>query len=147
MPKQGSEPSANFVICYRVSGKVESSHLSCSFLSLPEASMPSDESVTGWLMRFQEGDRAAAQQPWQRYFHRLVGLARGRLQGRQRRVADEEDVALSAFNSFFAGLEQGRFPSVHDRDDLWRVLVTLTTRKAQHQVRDQARQKRGGGAV
>ena len=56
-------------------------------------------------------------------------------------------MALSAFNSFFAGLERGRFPRLDDRDDLWRVLVTLTVRKAQHQVRDQQRQKRGGGAV
>lgn len=109
--------------------------------------MRPEESVTGWLVRFQDGDRAAAQQLWSRYFHRLVGLARVRLQGRPRRIADEEDVALSAFNSFFAGLEQGRFADVNDRDDLWRVLVTLTVRKAAHQVRDQQRQKRGGGAV
>ena len=35
------------------------------------------------------------------------------------RLADEEDVALSAFDSFCRGAEQGRFPRLDDRDDLW----------------------------
>jgi DNA-directed RNA polymerase specialized sigma24 family protein len=109
--------------------------------------MTPDETVTHWLGQFQDGDRRAAQQLWERYFHRLVGLARARLQAAPRRAADEEDVALSAFNSFFQGMEHGRFPRLDDRDDLWRVLVALTVRKAHHQVRDQGRQKRGGGAV
>jgi hypothetical protein len=34
-----------------------------------------------------------------------------------------------------------------DRDDLWRRLVTLTERKAYNLVRDERRQKRGGGNV
>src|SRR5262245_66111008 len=109
--------------------------------------MSPEESVVHWLARFQDSDRGAAQKLWERYFHRLVALARTRLQGRACRAADEEDVALSAFNSFFAGLQRGRFPNINDQVDLWRVLVTLTVSKAQHQVRDQLRQKRGGGAV
>lgn len=109
--------------------------------------MTPGESVTHWLGQFEAGDAGAAQRLWERYFQRLVGLARVRLQGAPRRVADEEDVALSAFNSFFHGLEQGRFPRLQDRDDLWRVLVSITVRKAHHQVRDQGRQKRGDGIV
>jgi len=58
--------------------------------------MSSDGSVTGWLGRLVAGDPSAAQQLWQRYFHRLVGLARQKLRDTPRRVADEEDVALSA---------------------------------------------------
>jgi DNA-directed RNA polymerase specialized sigma24 family protein len=109
--------------------------------------MSDEEPVTHWLRRFQAGDHAAAQQLWEAYFHRLVGLARAKLQGQPRRAADEEDVALSAFNSFFAGVGRGRFPKLDDRDDLWSVLFTLTVRKAHHLVRDERRQKRGGGAV
>ncbi len=109
--------------------------------------MESEGSVTRWLGQIQAGDPAAAQQLWQRYFQRLVGLARKKLRGSPRRVADEEDVALSAFDSFCRRAEQGRFPELLDRDSLWRLLVLLTTRKASHQRRDQLRQKRGGGAT
>ena len=107
--------------------------------------MASEGSVSRWLGQLQAGDQAAAQELWQRYFRRLAGLARQKLRGSPRRVADEEDVALSAFDSFCRQAEQGRFPQLHDRDSLWRLLVLLTTRKAAHQRRDQMRQKRGGG--
>jgi hypothetical protein len=51
-----------------------------------------------------------------------------------RGVADEEDVALSAFNSFCLGAEQGHFAQLFDRDNLWRGLVTITARKAYQQA-------------
>jgi RNA polymerase sigma factor (sigma-70 family) len=108
--------------------------------------MSPEGSVTRWLGPLQEGDPAAAQQLWERYFRRLVGLARKKLQGAPRRAADEEDVALSAFDSFCRNAEQGRFPQLGDRDSLWRLLVTITARKAAHHLRDEGRQKRGGGA-
>ena len=110
--------------------------------------MSPDESVSQWLSLLQsDGDAAAAQRLWERYFHRLVGLARVKLQGQPRRAADEEDVALSAFANFCRAAEAGRFPRLADRHDLWRLLVTLTERKAYNLVRDERRQKRGGGAV
>jgi DNA-directed RNA polymerase specialized sigma24 family protein len=109
--------------------------------------MSSEGSVTRMIGPLQAGDPAAVQQLWQRYFHRLVGLARARLAGNPRRVADEEDVALSAFDSFCRNAEQGRFPQLADRDGLWRLLVVLTARKAGHLRRDQTRLKRGGALV
>jgi DNA-directed RNA polymerase specialized sigma24 family protein len=109
--------------------------------------MASDGTVTGWLGRLQAGDPDAARQLWERYFRRLVGLARLRLRGASRRAADEEDVALSAFDTFCRNAERGRFPDLSDRDSLWRLLIALTARKAAHVVRDQGRQKRGGAAV
>ena len=101
-------------------------------------------SITAWLAQLADGDRQAAEQLWRRYFHRLVGLARNKLRGAPRRVADEEDVALSAFDSFLRGAEQGRFPDLADREGLWALLQTITARKAFHLVRDQQRHKRGG---
>jgi DNA-directed RNA polymerase specialized sigma24 family protein len=109
--------------------------------------MSSDGSVTRWLGPLQAGDPAAAQQLWERYFRRLVGLARVKLHGAPRRAADEEDVALSAFDSFCRNAEHGRFPRLADRDSLWRLLVVITARKAAHQARDEGRRKRGGGAA
>src|SRR5438067_4890181 len=109
--------------------------------------MPSGESVSHWIGQLQAGDHAAAQKLWERYFQRLVGLARAKLQDLPRRAADEEDVALSAFASFCRGVEGGRFPQLLDRHDLWRLLVTITARKALRLARDQRCQKRGGGTV
>jgi DNA-directed RNA polymerase specialized sigma24 family protein len=104
-------------------------------------------SVTRWIGELKAGDQQAAQFLWDRYFQRLAVLARARL--RAMRVgtadADEEDAALSAFDSFCAGAERGRFPQLSDRDDLWRLLVTMTKRKAIDQAQRQRRQKRGGG--
>ena len=109
--------------------------------------MASDESVSHWIVRLQAGDPEAAQKLWERYYQRLVGLARKKLQGLPRRAADEEDVALSAFTSFCQRAGDGRFPQLADRDNLWRLLVTITARKAGHLAQHEGRQKRGGKAV
>jgi DNA-directed RNA polymerase specialized sigma24 family protein len=113
--------------------------------------MPGDEpgSITRWIAGVKGGDAAAAQSLWERYFARMVDLARARLRASRGRDAasDEEDAALSAFDSLCAGLAQRRFPQLADRDDLWRLLVVITTRKVQAQARRQHRQKRGGGHV
>src|SRR3989442_1592454 len=104
--------------------------------------MPSEGSVSRWLTGVQEGDSAAVQKLWGRYFPRLVSLARLKIRGSPRRAADEEDVALSAFDSFCRNAEQGRFPDLADRDNLWQLLVVITARKAAHLLRDENRQKR-----
>ena len=104
-------------------------------------------SVTLWIGAMKAGAGDAAQKLWQRYFETIVGLARARLRGASSSVIDEEDVALSAFDSFFAAAAQGRFPRLEDREDLWRLLVTITARKVQDQVQWHRRQKRGGGRL
>jgi len=109
--------------------------------------MPSVGSVTALLEHLRAGDHAAAQPLWERYYPRLVGLARERLRGTPRRAADEEDVALSAFDSFCRGVEQGRFPDLKDRDGLWALLVLITVRKAADLVQYNRRDRRGGGRV
>lgn len=104
-------------------------------------------SVTFWIDRLKAGDPAAPQKLWEGYFQRLVSLARARLQTAPRRMADEEDVALSAFDSFCRGAGEGRFPRLSGREDLWQLLVLLTARKASNLVRDERRNRRGGGKV
>src|SRR4051812_18487172 len=104
----------------------------------------SDESVTQWIDGLRRGDPGAAQRLWERYYHRLVSLARRRLQSAYRRAADEEDVALSAFDNFCRGAEEGRFPRLADLHELWRLLVVIAARKAGHLVRREGRLKRGG---
>jgi ECF sigma factor len=109
--------------------------------------MSLEGSVTHWLRMLQAGDRGAAQPLWERYFQLLVARARSALRDFPRRAADEEDVALSAFDSFCRGAEGGRFPDLYDRNDLWRMLMLMTAGKVTRLVRHELRQKRGGGNV
>jgi DNA-directed RNA polymerase specialized sigma24 family protein len=108
-----------------------------------------DGSVTRWIGDLQAGGDSAAQHLWERYFHRLVHLARSRLRATRRAgaVEDEEDAALSAFDSFCRGAAAGRFPQLADRDGLWRLLVVMTLRKVMAQAARQAARKRGGGRI
>jgi RNA polymerase sigma factor (sigma-70 family) len=104
-------------------------------------------SITRWIERLKNDDPRAAAVLWERFVERMLTVARRRLGNASRRVADEEDVVLAAFERFHHGVRQGRFPRLNDRDDLWSILFTLTTRHAARQVRDQDRDKRGGGEV
>ncbi len=107
---------------------------------------PDDGSVTLWIGDLKEGGDSAAQHLWERYFQRLVQLACARLSPTRRSgaVEDEEDAALSAFDSFCRGAAAGRFPRLADRDDLWRLLVVITIRKICGQLDRQNARKRGG---
>src|SRR5204863_8367121 len=92
------------------------------------------------------GDPTAAEQLWRAYFDKLVAVARQRLPAGSRRLADEEDVALSAFASFWAGVADNRFPKLTDRTALWPLLVAITANKCTDLIRHETRQKRGSGA-
>ncbi len=100
--------------------------------------------VTIWVSQLSEGDPLAAEELWNTYFLRMVKVARARLNGAPSRMADEEDVALSAFKSFCRGTRDGRFPQLLEQADPWPLLMALTTRKAIDLVRHEQRVKRGG---
>jgi DNA-directed RNA polymerase specialized sigma24 family protein len=104
-------------------------------------------SVTTWIESLKSGDRDAAQKLWQRYFESLVRIARDKIGGAPRAVSDEEDAALSAFDSFVRGAIHDRYPQLGNRDDLWRLLVVITERKAIDHWNRERRRKRGGGKV
>lgn len=106
--------------------------------------MTSPQSVTLWLEQLKAGDSAATQRLWESYFQRMVELARRKLEGAPRAVADEEDVALSAFKSFCLGVQNGRFSQLLDSDNLWPLLMAITAHKSVDLIRAQNRQKRGG---
>ena len=109
--------------------------------------MSSSESVVGLIEQVRAGNEQAAHAIWDAYFPDLVRIARQHLSSMPRRVADEEDVALSALNSFFQAAEKGRFPDLAGRDDLWRLLSRMTQRKAVDLIRQTLNKSRGGGAV
>ena len=105
------------------------------------------EEVTQWILQLSDRDEQAAQALWNQYFEKLVWFARRKLGGVPRRVADEEDVALSAMNSFCRGMAARRFAKIEDRNDLWKLLVTITARKATAHKRRHFAKKRGAGQV
>jgi DNA-directed RNA polymerase specialized sigma24 family protein len=103
-----------------------------------------DDSVTHWLGKLKAGDPGAAGPLWDRYFPKLVELASARLRGFPRRAADEEDIAVSAFDRFCREAAAGRLPKLDDRDDLWRVLLLVTGQKVVDLIRHETADKRGG---
>src|SRR5262245_58541454 len=109
--------------------------------------MSSKGSVSRWVTALKGGDAAAAQPLWERYHRQLVALARQKLQSARRRAADEEDVVQNAFQSFFRGVARGRFPQLDDRDNLWRLLVVITARKALDQLAHERTLRQGGGTL
>ena len=103
-------------------------------------------SVTQWIHDVKNGDsEAAAQRLWDRYFQRLVGLARRKLHLVPRQESDEEDVAIQALGSFFDKAKRGRFPRLQDRDDLWSLLASIVEHKALKVRARHRAAKRGGG--
>ena len=107
--------------------------------------MELQDDITRWIGRLSAGEQDAAQVIWSAYFDQLLRIARQRLSAGTRRRADEEDIALSAMCSFYRGINEGRFPNIADRDELWRLLVTIVLRKVYHQHRADHTLKRGGG--
>ncbi len=87
-------------------------------------------SITNCLAGLRNGDAAAAQPLWERYYDKLARRARAKMirMGCSRVAQDEHDVALSALDSVCRGLQEGRFPKLADRDGLWRLLVWITVR-------------------
>ncbi len=109
--------------------------------------MSVDDDVTAWIVGLKRGETVAAQHLWEHYYQRLLNLAAQRLPGHMRRAFDEEDVVLSAIDSFCRGAAKGRFPDLADRNSLWALLIVITQRKCRAKLRHHSAQKRGGGKV
>ncbi|MFK7736007.1 MAG: sigma-70 family RNA polymerase sigma factor [Pirellulaceae bacterium] len=106
--------------------------------------MTDNKNVSHWIEQVKQGDSAAANDLWHHYFDRLVRIVRQRIYGRNRAVSDEEDVVVSVFESFYRAAEKGRFPDLADRDDLWKLLLRMASRKVIDNRRHAKRQRRGG---
>ena len=105
--------------------------------------MSSVGSVTHWMELVAGGDSPLAEDRlFERFFERLVQLARTRLKDCPRAGEDEEDVALCALDSFFRRAKRGEFTDIQDRSDLWTLLATITNRKAINQFHKQTAAKR-----
>ncbi len=106
-----------------------------------------DSDISEWMTRLKSGDEDAALQLWNRYSEKIADVARRTLRQSSSRVTDEEDIVIVAFKSFLAGIRGGRFPQLDHREQLWRLMMVITTRKAAAALAKDRRQKRGSGHV
>jgi DNA-directed RNA polymerase specialized sigma24 family protein len=109
--------------------------------------MSSPGSISRRIADLKAGDQIAAGVLWERYFDQLVRLARQKLRKVSRRVVDGQDVVVNVLDSLCRGARRGSFPLLTDRDELWRLLVTMTERESINQIKHETRIKRGGGKV
>jgi DNA-directed RNA polymerase specialized sigma24 family protein len=119
-------------------------------VSAEDRTMATAHSVSRWIDQLKQGDREAIQPLWERYFTRLVHLARSwSPRTTTTGAASAEDVALDAFASFCRRAEADGFARLFDRDDLWQLLVVIAFRKKCNQVKYERRQRRRptGGQV
>ncbi len=89
-----------------------------------------ETSVSTLIQGMKRGDHEAIEKLWARYFARLTELAKRKLSGIPQRSFDEEDIAVSVFDSLCRGAARGNFKSLSDRDDLWALLLTIVKQKA-----------------
>ena len=113
----------------------------------PEHEPENDQTTLHLVEGLKSGDEQAINAIYEKYVARFRGIIAERLRGRVNRIADEEDVSNSVLNSFFAGVNRNRFPSLNDGDDLWQILGMLTKQKIVKYLRYFHRQKRGSGLV
>lgn len=112
-----------------------------------EIAMSREHSVSELLERLQQEDSEPVRMLWNRFIGRLINAARRGLRDLPRRAVDEEDVALSAFESFVRGARERRFEKLDSREDLWQLLAMLAERKAIDTLKRELAEKRGGGKV
>lgn len=103
--------------------------------------------ITTWITDLKSGDPDAAAHLWGRFSCRVQQIARQRLDDATRRTYDEQDAANSAFHSLCRGFSEGRFETIDNRDNFWRLLAVITARKVTAQQRAAFSQKRGNGTV
>jgi DNA-directed RNA polymerase specialized sigma24 family protein len=89
----------------------------------------------------------AAGKLWDHAFNKLIHMARSMLRNAPRGAADEEDVALSALQTLCDGVANGQFPDLDSRDNLWRVLYTITLRKVLARRAHETAQRRDAGRI
>ena len=106
-----------------------------------------DDEITLWMNRLAQQPDVAAERIWGHYYEKLVRYAARKLGDAPRREWDEEDVAISALHSLHEGAVKGRFPQFDNREDLWKILLTIASRKDKKIIRRAMTQKLGVGEV
>lgn len=109
--------------------------------------MSERENLDRWIQGLREGDPEAAEALWTECLGELIRFARSRMQSLPRCDRDEEDVVLSAIDTFIRRMKGGKFVQIEDGEDVWRVLYDVTRKRIAREYRQKHAIKRGGGKV
>jgi DNA-directed RNA polymerase specialized sigma24 family protein len=106
--------------------------------------MTAPDSFQDFLVRLRESDADAAREVFERFFKRVVGLARANLDRRLTGKVDAETVASSVLATFFRRSAAGEF-ALGEWTEMWRLLATITVRKCLNRSRAFHNQSRDVG--
>jgi hypothetical protein len=93
-----------------------------------------DDPVSELVRRFQAGEDRAADQLFAHYADKLARIAGQYLSAQLNRREGKEDVVQSALRTFFRRHREHQL-HIDSSAELWRLLVTITVRKAQAKAR------------
>ena len=94
--------------------------------------------ISQWIDLARGGDEEAFEHLWLHFYGKLVSLARS-VSHKSSTKSFEEDVAQSTLASFYFRFHEGRYPDLHDRLGLWKLLMTITLSKSKAIVRKESR--------
>ena len=92
----------------------------------------------------QDEHSTAAAKLWQHFFERLHAVAQKKFGANGVGEADGEDAAVMAFHALLEGVNSGRFDAISNRDEFWKLLVTIANRNVLRILRRDNTQRRGG---
>ena len=90
--------------------------------------MSDADSFPTLMRKLTAGDADSAAFVFEQYAGRLIGLARKHLEDRVRSKVDSDDIAQSAFRTFFRRAREGQFDLANE-DALWALLAEIAVRK------------------
>lgn len=108
-----------------------------------------DRSDTTLLGGLKEGNASHTGELVSRYYDRIVQAASKRLHGRFAVIAGPDDIAVSVFESLWQLAREKRLGNeqLNDREELWRLLLSMVNFKVTDHIRRESAQKRGGGRL
>ena len=112
---------------------------------MPDSRQNYPGSVSQEILGLKQNDPESIKRLWDFYAQQLRRLARRKIGDRPRGAADSEDIASTVFTSLCQAVKAGRFPDLHNREELWRILITLTRHASVDLIRAETSEKRGGG--
>lgn len=93
-------------------------------------------SVTQWLNKLQAGQQQAAEPLWKRYQAKLLSIASKQLEENPDRAVDGEDLVQSSFRNVCVAVQNGQYPDIDKRADLWGLLYIATVNRVRQHYRD-----------
>lgn len=93
-------------------------------------------SITQWLSKLQDGQSEAAEPIWKRYQAKLVSIASQQLEENPDRSIDGEDLVQSSFGKVCLAVQNGKYPEIDNREDLWGLLYIATVNRVRQHYRE-----------